>query len=153
EEAGQPQTSFRRSPLSVLVSEWTTLRHHAQAPPSPCRTPTDWQLAIRELFAKHLLVELPTLVLAYSSGLAITTESHVGGASFNQLAAERSMPLRISPATCSTPVRSRCADECSCQGTLVTMTPGSKSNRPLSRNELWLCSTFSHHRPTTYSGM
>src|SRR5262245_11621989 len=38
-------------------------------------------------------------------------------------------------------------------GTLVTITPGSNSSRPLMRRALWLCSRFSHHFPTTYSGM
>jgi hypothetical protein len=37
--------------------------------------------------------------------------------------------------------------ESSCQGTLVTITPGSNSSQPLSRKALWLCSRFSHHRP------
>ena len=35
----------------------------------------------------------------------------------------------------------------------VTMTPGVKSSRPLSRSAVWLWSSCSHHRPTTYSGM
>ena len=38
-------------------------------------------------------------------------------------------------------------------GTLVTITPGSKSSRLFSRSALWLCSRFSHQWPTTYSGM
>ena len=29
-------------------------------------------------------------------------------------------------------------------GTLTTMTPGEKSNRPFSRSALWLCSRCSH---------
>ena len=41
----------------------------------------------------------------------------------------------------------------SCHGTLVTMTPGRKSNRALSRRALWLCSRCSHQCRTTYSGM
>ena len=41
----------------------------------------------------------------------------------------------------------------SCQGTLVTITPGSNSSRAFSRSALWLCSSCSHQRPTTYSGM
>ena len=41
----------------------------------------------------------------------------------------------------------------SCHGTLVTMTPGVNSSRPLSRSALWLCSSCSHQCPTTYSGM
>src|SRR5918998_2796397 len=45
------------------------------------------------------------------------------------------------------------ADERSCQGTLVTITPGSNSNRPLIRSALWLCRICSHQWPTTYSGM
>jgi len=36
--------------------------------------------------------------------------------------------------------------DCSCQGTLITITPASNSNRPLSRSALWLCSRFSHQR-------
>ncbi len=43
--------------------------------------------------------------------------------------------------------------EASWNGTLVTMTPGSNSSRPLIRSALWLCRRCSHHRPTTYSGM
>ena len=39
--------------------------------------------------------------------------------------------------------RSR-SDERSCHGTLVTMTPGVNSSRPLSRSALWLCSSCSH---------
>ncbi|CFS60123.1 Uncharacterised protein [Mycobacterium tuberculosis] len=45
------------------------------------------------------------------------------------------------------------SDDVSCQGTEVTITPGMNSNRPLSRSALWLCSSCSHQRPTTYSGM
>jgi hypothetical protein len=43
--------------------------------------------------------------------------------------------------------------ESSWNGTLVTITPGSNSSRPLMRRALWLCSRCSHQRPTTYSGM
>ena len=44
-------------------------------------------------------------------------------------------------------------EERSCQGTLVTITPGVKCRRPLSRNALWLCNSCSYQRPTTYSGI
>ena len=43
--------------------------------------------------------------------------------------------------------------ESSCHGTLVTITPGWNSSRPLSRSADWLCSSCSHQCPTTYSGM
>ena len=43
--------------------------------------------------------------------------------------------------------------ESSCHGTLVTITPGWNSSRPLSRSADWLCSNCSHQCPTTYSGM
>ena len=45
------------------------------------------------------------------------------------------------------------ADDESCQGTLITITPGVNSSRLLSHSADWLCSTCSHQRPTTYSGM
>ena len=41
----------------------------------------------------------------------------------------------------------------STQGTLVTLTDGSNSNRPLSRSAVWLCSRFCHQCSTTYSGI
>src|ERR1700738_1022987 len=63
------------------------------------------------------------------------------------------MPRRASPgADCGCNALTRC-DEVNCQGTEVTITPGMNSKRPLSRSALWLCSSCSHHRPTTYSGM
>ncbi|QEU83924.1 hypothetical protein CP969_03925 [Streptomyces viridosporus T7A] len=42
--------------------------------------------------------------------------------------------------------------EDSCQGTLVTVTPGMKSRRLLSQRAEWLWRRFSHQWPTTYSG-
>ena len=54
---------------------------------------------------------------------------------------------------CASRSRSLPADELSCHGTLVTITPGSNSSRVLMRRALWLCSRCSHQCPTTYSGM
>ena len=45
------------------------------------------------------------------------------------------------------------SDDFSCHGTLATMTPGSKCSRVLMRSAVWLCTSCSHHLPTTYSGM
>ena len=45
------------------------------------------------------------------------------------------------------------SEDLSCQGTLATMTPGSKWRRVLMRSAVWLCTSCSHHFPTTYSGM
>ena len=67
--------------------------------------------------------------------------------------ASQGMPRRTSPGRWSARSRSRRSLERSCQGTLVTMTPGSNSNRPFNRSALWLWSRFSHQCPTTYSGM
>ena len=66
---------------------------------------------------------------------------------------DRVMPRRISPGLCWIRSEDRECEDRSCHGTLVTITPGSNSSRALSRSELWLCSRFSHQRPTTYSGM
>src|SRR5688572_23650561 len=45
------------------------------------------------------------------------------------------------------------SDDLSCQGTLATMTPGSKWSLVLIRSAVWLWTSCSHHLPTTYSGM
>ena len=45
------------------------------------------------------------------------------------------------------------SDDFSCHGTLATITPGSKCSRVLMRSAVWLCTSCSHHLPTTYSGM
>src|SRR5918997_2913704 len=63
-----------------------------------------------------------------------------------------SKPQRTAPgASCS--LWTRRAEERNCQGTLVTITRGSNSSRPLIRRALWLCRICSHQWPTTYSGM
>ena len=56
---------------------------------------------------------------------------------------------RLRPQPSSSPRRPSAAGT----GTLVTITPGMNSRRPLSRSALWLCSSCSHQWPTTYSGM
>src|SRR4029078_1249211 len=45
------------------------------------------------------------------------------------------------------------SDDCSCQGTLATITPGVKYSRLFRRSALWLCNSCSYQRPRTYSGM
>lgn len=49
--------------------------------------------------------------------------------------------------------RSAWAEDVSCHGTLVTMTPGVNRSRFFSHSADWLCRRFSHQCPTTYSGM
>jgi len=62
-------------------------------------------------------------------------------------------PLRASPgADCGASFFNR-SDDDNCHGTDVTITLGSNSSLPFSRNALWLCSTCYHQSPTTYSGM
>ena len=62
------------------------------------------------------------------------------------------IPRRAAPGCARSGRRAARSEECSCQGTLVTITPGVNSSRPFSRSALWLCRMCSHQWPTTYSG-
>src|SRR5690606_29477402 len=62
-------------------------------------------------------------------------------------------PRRVAPGRVNGLRPSNRSEDSSCHGTLVTITPGWNSRRLFSRSALWSCSSCSHQRPTTYSGM
>ncbi len=86
-----------------------------------------------------------------------SSEPHRSSPWPGRLRRDMTRPRRRSPACTRSSSRfSRSCATCedrSWKGTEMTMTPGVKSSRPLSRSAVWLCSSCSHQRPTTYSGM